>query len=86
LSPSPFKERGIGHIREASPLFDSPYSILFLKRGGGRILKRGSRPPLKHPVRSNLLLRRGEEIKRGGFAPSLTYIPPSLIKGRGSGG
>jgi len=34
LSPSPFKERGIGHIREAKPLFDSPYSILFLKREG----------------------------------------------------
>jgi len=28
----------------------------------------------------------GEEIYREGFHPSLTYTPPSLAKGRGSGG
>jgi hypothetical protein len=27
----------------------------------------------------------GEEIYREGFHPSLTYTPPSLAKGRGSG-
>jgi len=27
-----------------------------------------------------------EEIYREGFHPSLTYTPPSLAKGRGSGG
>jgi len=29
---------------------------------------------------------KGEEIYREGFHPSLTYTPPSLAKGRGSGG
>ena len=28
----------------------------------------------------------GEEIYREGFHPSLTYTPPSLAKGKGSGG
>jgi len=28
----------------------------------------------------------GEEVLEGGFAPLLLTLPPSLIKGRGSGG
>jgi len=53
--------RGIGYIREASSLFDSPSVSLSLGRRGGRDF-------------------------REGFCPSLTYTPPSLNKGRGSGG
>jgi len=30
--------------------------------------------------------RRGGRDFREGLSPSLTYTPPSLIKGRGSGG
>ena len=45
-------------------------------------MKRGY-APLKHPV--YIGLQKGGRDFREGFRPSLTYTPPSLIKGRGSG-
>ena len=51
------RREGIGYIREASLLFDSPYE---------RACPDGA-------------FKRGE-------APLLPALPPSLIKGRGSGG
>jgi len=34
----------MGYIREASPLFDSPFSISLLQRRGGLFCKRGKVP------------------------------------------
>jgi hypothetical protein len=38
-----------------------------------------------HPLNPPLLQRRGGGDFREGLHPSLTYTPPSLIKGRGQG-
>jgi len=47
LSPFPLvRGRGNGFIREASPLFDSPYSIFSFQGEGGEILERGFAPLL----------------------------------------
>jgi len=46
LSPSLIKGGGIYCVREASPLFDSPYSIYSFKGEGEDFIKRGLTPLL----------------------------------------
>jgi len=47
--------RGTGYIREASPLFNSPFVALPFKGEGEEIIKRGF-APLRHPVYVELRL------------------------------
>jgi len=69
--------RGSRYVREASPLFDSPFSIFLLQKRGGRDFREGRSPSLTY---TPLPLIKG--IKRG-EAPLRISLPSPLIKGRG---
>ena len=59
----------------------TPLIPLSLERRGGRILKRGASTLLNTPP---YWFSGGRDFREG-LRPSLTYTPPSLIKGRGQG-
>jgi hypothetical protein len=61
----------------------TPFIPLSLKMKGEE-KKEGLTPPLRRPVK--LVSFKGGKRFREGLRPSFTYTPPSLIKGRGSGG
>ena len=63
----------------------TPLIPLSLERRGGN-KERGASAPLRRPVSLTLPQRRGKETLERGKAPLLLTLPPSLIKGRGSGG
>jgi len=60
--------RGMGYIREASPLFDSPFSISLLQRRGGLFCKRG-KIPLGLPL--PFIQKERGRVKKEGLASLL---------------
>jgi len=72
--------RGIGYIREASPLFDSPSVSLSLKGEGEGLVLKGWNPFNLPP----LAKEKGRVLGRGS-APLLPLLPLPLVREGGQG-
>jgi len=69
-------------------MYLTPFIPPLLQRRGGVILKRGEASLKLFTISQGgpQPSKEWEEILERGGAPSLSVLPPSLIKGRGSGG